>query len=150
MDINYNDLGEWIHKEFDEKALPSLIDFIKIPNQSPLFDPEWDSNGYDQQAAKHVLDWTEAQGVTGLTAEVQKDEGKTSLLYVEVESTYEDKSQAPTLFFYGHFDKQPPFVGWKEGYGPTIPVLEDGKLYGRGPADDGYSIYTAILAIKAC
>jgi len=51
---------------------------------------------------------------------------------------------------YGHFDKQPPFEGWREGFGPTIPVLEDGKLYGRGVADDGYSVYTALISIKSC
>lgn len=68
---------------------------------------------------------------------------------MEVESTYEDKSNAPTLFFYGHFDKQPHFTGWREGLGPLTPVIEDGKLYGRGPADDGYSAYACILAIKA-
>lgn len=54
-----------------------------------------------------------------------------------------------TVFYYGHYDKQPPFVGWKEGYGPTTPVIEGGKLYGRGGADDGYSTYSTMLSIKA-
>jgi acetylornithine deacetylase/succinyl-diaminopimelate desuccinylase-like protein len=53
------------------------------------------------------------------------------------------------LFFYGHFDKQPPMIGWTEGYGATIPVIKNGKLYGRGGADDGYSTYSTILALKA-
>ena len=54
-----------------------------------------------------------------------------------------------TLLFYGHFDKQPPFTGWEEGLGATIPVIKDGKLYGRGGADDGYSTYGTMIAIKA-
>lgn len=59
-----------------------------------------------------------------------------------------------TYFFYGHFDKQPPFVGWNEGLGPYTPVLYPSaenaeKLYGRGGADDGYSSYGSILALKA-
>jgi len=33
--------------------------------------------------------------------------------------------------------------------GPTIPVIKDGKLYGRGGADDGYSTYSTMIAIKA-
>lgn len=49
----------------------------------------------------------------------------------------------------GHFDKQPHFDGWREGLGPTNPVIKDGKLFGRGAVDDGYSIYTSVLAIKA-
>lgn len=51
--------------------------------------------------------------------------------------------------FYGHFDKQPPMVGWSEGRGPTTPVIEKDKLYGRGGADDGYSTYSSMLAVKA-
>lgn len=51
--------------------------------------------------------------------------------------------------FYGHFDKQPPFTGWHEGKGPTTPVIENDKLYGRGGADDGYSTFCSMLAVKA-
>eukprot|EP00919_Chromeraceae_sp_WS-2016_P011819 GHVR01027601.1.p1 GENE.GHVR01027601.1~~GHVR01027601.1.p1 ORF type:complete len:117 (+),score=16.03 GHVR01027601.1:346-696(+) len=40
-------------------------------------------------------------------------------------------------------------VGWDEGKGPTDPVIENDKLYGRGAADDGYSTYSSMLAIKA-
>ena len=90
-------------------------------------------------------------GLKGLkTAEILTHPNKTPTLYFELDSTFEDPSVAPTLFFYGHFDKQPPFEGWREGFGPTTPVLEDGKLYGRGVADDGYAIYAAVLAIKTC
>ena len=38
--------------------------------------------------------------------------------------------------------------GWLEGLGPTKPVLRDGHLYGRGGADDGYSVLSAMLALK--
>ena len=50
---------------------------------------------------------------------------------------------------YGHLDKQPEMTGWREGYGPWIPRLEDGKLYGRGGADDGYAVFASLAAIKA-
>jgi len=33
---------------------------------------------------------------------------------------------------------------------PCDPVIKDGILYGRGSSDDGYSLFTAILAIKSC
>lgn len=52
--------------------------------------------------------------------------------------------------FYGHYDKQPPFTGWDEGLDPYKAVIRDGKMYGRGGADDGYSIYGSVAAIKLC
>lgn len=36
-----------------------------------------------------------------------------------------------------------------EGLGPTNPKVIDGKLYGRGGADDGYSTFCTILALKS-
>jgi acetylornithine deacetylase/succinyl-diaminopimelate desuccinylase-like protein len=50
---------------------------------------------------------------------------------------------------YGHLDKQPEFSGWRKDLGPWTPKYEDGKLYGRGSADDGYAAYAAIAAIQA-
>lgn len=68
-------------------------------------------------------------------------------MFVEVKGS---KENSPTVFLYGHFDKQPHLAGWEEGLGPITPVIRDGKLYGRGGADDGYSSFAAILSIKAC
>ena len=52
------------------------------------------------------------------------------------------------LMLYGHLDKQPWMDGWDEGLGPTDPVIRGEYLYGRGGADDGYSLFTCMLAIK--
>jgi acetylornithine deacetylase/succinyl-diaminopimelate desuccinylase-like protein len=46
-------------------------------------------------------------------------------------------------------DKQPEFTGWAEGLSPWTPVIRDGRLYGRGGADDGYAIFGSILAVRA-
>jgi acetylornithine deacetylase/succinyl-diaminopimelate desuccinylase-like protein len=45
-------------------------------------------------------------------------------------------------------DKQPFGEGWTTD--PCEPVIKDGRLYGRGSSDDGYALFTAITAIKAC
>ena len=51
--------------------------------------------------------------------------------------------------FYGHFDKQPHGSGWDANKGPTDPIIENNRLYGRGSADDGYSGYSYLTAVKA-
>jgi ATPase subunit of ABC transporter with duplicated ATPase domains len=54
-----------------------------------------------------------------------------------------------TVLLYGHLDKQPEMVGWRAGLGPWTPVIRDGRLYGRGSVDDGYSGYAATAALEA-
>jgi acetylornithine deacetylase/succinyl-diaminopimelate desuccinylase-like protein len=52
------------------------------------------------------------------------------------------------VMLYGHLDKQPWMEGWDEGLGPCDPVIRGEYLYGRGGADDGYSPFSCMLAIK--
>ncbi|WP_296916859.1 M20 family metallopeptidase [Polaromonas sp.] len=58
-------------------------------------------------------------------------------------------SVGATVLFYGHLDKQPEFTGWRSDLGPWTPKYQDGKLYGRGGADDGYAVYASIAAVQA-
>lgn len=136
-------------------ALPSLVDFIKIDNMSKLYHTpeEWNAVGWDKllKAGEHVKQWIDNSGVKGAKTEIifDREQNLTPVIFVEVEGQVDE-----TYLFYGHFDKQPPFVGWSEGLGAYQPVLYPNaenpeKLYGRGGADDGYSAYGSILAIKA-
>src|SRR5438309_4121573 len=54
-----------------------------------------------------------------------------------------------TVIVYGHLDKQPEMIGWRADLGPWTPLIEDGKLYGRGSADDGYAVFCALSALRA-
>ncbi|MFI5400865.1 MAG: M20/M25/M40 family metallo-hydrolase [SAR324 cluster bacterium] len=130
---------------WDERIVPALIDFIRIPNQSPLFDPEWSAHGHMDRAVKLVTDWMRAQGLAGARVEAIREGNRTPLIVLEAPGTGRD-----TVLLYGHVDKQPPFTGWREGLGPWTPVLQsDGKLYGRGGADDGYAAFAIVAALKA-
>ncbi len=124
-----------------------MIDYIKVPNQSPLFDKEVLTNGYQDQAVKLVMDWVTAQDVPNLSMKLVSEPGKTPVVFIEI--TGEGKTDE-TILMYGHLDKQPPMLeGWIEGTGPYSPAIIDGKLYGRGGADDGYATFASITAIKA-
>lgn len=124
--------------------VPTIEQYIRIPNQSPLFDPDWKRNGHMNRAVSLAQSWVEQQGVVGLTMEVHELEGRTPLIFMEIEG--DDSS---TVLMYGHLDKQPAMVGWEEGLGPWTPVMRDGRLYGRGGADDGYAIFATIAAIRS-
>ncbi len=142
--MDYQKTTEIISCEFEKELIPAISDFIRIDNLSPSFDKEWNTNGKQDTAAKFCLDWALSQGVDGIKGEILKDSDKTPLIFIEIEARNSNKN----CMLYGHFDKQPHFTGWAEGLGPITPVVRDGKLYGRGGADDGYSIFSSICAIK--
>ena len=123
--------------------VPTLEQYIRIPNQSPLFDPDWKRNGHMNRAVALARSWVESQNVKGLSLEVHELEGRTPVIFMEIEG-----DASGTVLMYGHLDKQPAMVGWEDGLGPWTPVLRDGKLFGRGGADDGYAIFASLTAIR--
>jgi len=129
---------------WDQEILPSLSDYIRIPNKSPLFDPDWQAHGFMAKAMDHVVAWIKKQQVPGLRLEVHQLDGKTPTLMLELPGDIDE-----TILIYGHLDKQPEFTGWRDDLDPWQPVFLDDRLYGRGGADDGYAVYSAISAIKA-
>lgn len=134
----------FIDEKWGDEIVPQLVEYVKIPNKSPHFDPQWAEHGYMDDAVKLIAGWCEQQPIEGLTVEVVRLEGRTPLIYMEVPGSGDD-----TVLMYGHLDKQPEMTGWADGLGPWIPVIKDNKLYGRGGADDGYAAYGSLTAIMA-
>ena len=131
-----------------DQVLPSLSGLIEIPALSPAFDASWAAHGQLRAAVGHVRDWIESRGLPGARCEVIELAGRSPVLLVEVPATPQAAGQG-TVLLYGHLDKQPPVGGWSEGLGPWQPVVRDGRLYGRGAVDDGYSGYAAVTALEA-
>ena len=44
--MDYTKLQNDIDKFWDNEIVPTLVDYIKIPNKSPAFDPAWKKNGH--------------------------------------------------------------------------------------------------------
>jgi acetylornithine deacetylase/succinyl-diaminopimelate desuccinylase-like protein len=128
-------------------ATEGLKSFIRVPNVSPEYDPDFLTNGLIHQAVDCVKTWIEAQGIPGLTTTVFADPGREPLLYVAIPGT---SSSAPPVLAYGHLDKMPPLddAGWTPGLSARDAVIRDGKIYGRGANDDGYNAFLVISALK--
>jgi acetylornithine deacetylase/succinyl-diaminopimelate desuccinylase-like protein len=137
-----------IGKQWDTEIVPLLIDYVRIPAKSPHFDPAWEANGHIESVVTLAERWVRKQPVRGLAVEIVRLQGRTPVLVFEIPATHAT-ANAGTVLLYGHLDKQPEMTGWREGFGPWIPVIEDGKLYGRGGADDGYAVFAALSAIGA-
>ncbi|KAB2898047.1 MAG: M20/M25/M40 family metallo-hydrolase, partial [Dokdonella sp.] len=137
-------LGKFTGALWDDEIVPQLTEYIRIPNKSPMFDADWASHGYMDQAVALLEGWARRQPIPGMQVEVVRLPGRTPLIFIEIAGHGDD-----TVLLYGHLDKQPEMTGWAAHLGPWTPVLEGDRLYGRGGADDGYAMYGALAAIRA-
>jgi acetylornithine deacetylase/succinyl-diaminopimelate desuccinylase-like protein len=131
---------------WDKKAVPTLTQYIRIPNKSPAFDRNWAKAGHMDKAVALYEKWASAAiaKLKGAKLNVVRLKGRTPLIFIEIPGQISD-----TVLLYGHLDKQPEFTGWEKGLGPWKPVMKNGRLYGRGGADDGYAMFAALSAILA-
>jgi acetylornithine deacetylase/succinyl-diaminopimelate desuccinylase-like protein len=137
-------LSASIAHTWNDSIIDRLTAYVRIPNKSPLFDPDWERHGYMEAAIQLMAEWCRAQPVPKATIEVRRLPGRTPILLVDI------PGELPgSVLLYGHLDKQPEFTGWLPGLGPWEPVIREGKLYGRGAADDGYAVFSSITAIAA-
>ncbi|MGE5104292.1 MAG: M20 family metallopeptidase [Betaproteobacteria bacterium] len=133
-----------IYRQWDDDIVPRLVEYVRVPAKSPHFDPQWEAHGHIERVVRLAEDWARAQPIAGLKLEIVRLPGRTPLLFFEVPGQGER-----SVLLYGHLDKQPEMVGWRADGGPWTPLIEDGKLYGRGGADDGYAIFAALSALGA-
>ena len=142
---------EFVDRTWDSSIVPALVDYIRIPNKSPYYDPDWVAHGHMERAVQLIEGWCKRREIAGLKVEtVRLKDGagkdRTPVIYMEIPARGGSKE---TVLLYGHLDKQPEFSGWLPGLGPWEPVMRGDKLYGRGGADDGYAAFASLTAIEA-
>ena len=158
------EISQYVNQEWQDSALPILRDYIRIPNKSPMFDPDWHKNGHMHEAVEMLSAWAQHARIDNMQLEIIELPTRTPIIFAEIpaftglnESASSEfaseqdpeHSQQASILLYGHYDKQPEFDGWHEDLAPWTPVEKDGKLYGRGGADDGYAIFASLIAIAA-
>jgi acetylornithine deacetylase/succinyl-diaminopimelate desuccinylase-like protein len=141
------DLKSFVEKTWREEVTPTLIDYIRIPNKSPMFEPKWETLGHMEKAVTMFEAWARGKlkELPGATIEVMREKGRTPLIVIDAPGAVKGE----TILLYGHLDKQPEMTGWAPGKGPWEPVIENDRLYGRGGADDGYAMFGALTALIA-
>ena len=130
---------------WEGEIVPALSEYIRIPNKSPAFEPDWRAAGHMDRAVAQIEAWCRKQEIPGLSVEVVRIENRTPVILMELPGT---PGSADTVLLYGHLDKQPEMVGWRAGLSPWQPVREGDRLYGRGGADDGYSSFASLAALR--
>jgi acetylornithine deacetylase/succinyl-diaminopimelate desuccinylase-like protein len=141
-----DETASWVAQQFEASIVPTLVEYIKIPNKSASFDPEWRAHGHMERAVQLLAGWAQQHLPVDAKLEVVRLGERSPVIFIEVPGT---ARPGETVLLYGHLDKQPEMTGWRDGLGPWTPVLEGDKLYGRGGADDGYAIFASLTAINA-
>ena len=156
--MDFKTATTFLDRMWDDEIIPTLTDYIRIPNKSPAFDPDWEAHRHMEQAVTLFADWARGKlaAFPGATLEVVRLPKRTPLIFVEIPGTAPGAearagatTKEATVLMYGHLDKQPEMLGWAEGTGPWEPVIKEGKLYGRGGADDGYALFASLAALLA-
>ena len=142
-------LAEHVATTWEQSILPTLVEYIRIPNVSEAYDADWAEAGHMDRAIELARAWCAARRIAGMTLSVETLPGRTPVLVCDIPAFGGADPDGRTVLLYGHLDKQPPMHGWRDGLGPWEPVVEDGRLYGRGGADDGYATFASLTAIEA-
>lgn len=126
-----------------KRVLPSvradLERLVRVPSVSA--DPDAD----DQVHASAALVAQLARDAGAETVETLSVDGGAPA----VVASWPPPAGAPTVLLYAHHDVQPtgPVVEWTSD--PFVPTERDGRLYGRGAADDKAGIAAHIAALRS-
>ncbi len=134
----------FVDEHWERTIVPELIEYIRIPNKSVAFDPEWAAHGHMDEVVARFEAWARKQPIKGMSVEVVRLASRTPLIFIDIPGASND-----CILLYGHLDKQPEMAGWRSGLSPWTPVRDGDRLYGRGSADDGYAIFACLTSIAA-
>src|SRR5260221_14295328 len=105
-------LASFLNRIWDSEIVPPHTAYIRIPNKSPAFDPDWEAHGHMERVVKLFESWARERiaHLPGATLEIVRLPKRTPLIFIEVPGSTTD-----TVLLYGHLDKQPEMKGWAEG-----------------------------------
>ena len=84
MSLDSAALQSHIARAWQASILPRLIDYVRIPNRSPLFDPDWEANGHMERAVELIARWCREQAVPGLDVQIVRRPTLTPLLLADL------------------------------------------------------------------
>nr|AGO87797.1 hypothetical protein [uncultured bacterium 1250012-L08] len=50
-------IEDYVNQFWDDHITPTLVDYIRIPNKSPGFDPDWIESGHMATALDLAKEW---------------------------------------------------------------------------------------------
>ena len=86
MNLNKKELETSINKFWDDSIVPTLIEYIKIPNKSPSFDPDWKRNGHMDKVLVMAVEWAKKHMPEEAELTTKESPGRTPIILIDVPS----------------------------------------------------------------
>jgi acetylornithine deacetylase/succinyl-diaminopimelate desuccinylase-like protein len=132
-----------VEKLFSE-ALETLKDLVRIPG---IAWEAFDASQLDKSAAA-VQSLFEDLGVFDKVEILRAGYGDSQLGAPAIVATRKAKNSRPTILLYAHHDVQPPGDDALWETTPFEPEIRNGRMYGRGAADDKAGIIAHYCSVK--
>jgi len=84
MNLDPTPALRFVDNFWEDRIVPTLRDYIGIPNQSPCFDADWEDKGYMDDAMGLVKAWCEKQAPRNAEETLHTCSGRTPLLLVDI------------------------------------------------------------------
>ena len=107
--VDVEQTKNFVKQFWDKSILPTLTDYIRIPNKSIAFDSGWEEAGHMEDALQLALGWLKQYPIPGSQIRVGRQSGRTPLILLDCPGEREG-----TVIMYGHLDKQPEMTGWRQ------------------------------------
>jgi len=132
-----------VRKLFPE-ALETLKSLVRIPGIA------WDAFDASQldQSAEEVKKLFQSLGVFDKVEILRAGYGYSKLGAPAIVATRKAKNSRPTIMLYAHHDVQPPGESELWESSPFEPEIRNGRIYGRGAADDKAGIIAHFASVK--
>ena len=115
--MNVERLVRYIDTAWDQSIVPALSEYIRIPNKSVHFDPQWEQHGHMQRAAELMKAWC---GKCVAEVEIVIRDGACLWHHLYEVRVGQRRDAQTTACSCGHMDKQ-RVQHWAKGLDPWSP-----------------------------
>jgi acetylornithine deacetylase/succinyl-diaminopimelate desuccinylase-like protein len=131
-------------KKLFPEALETLKDLVRIPGIA------WEAFDATQldKSAEAVKELFAGLGVFDRVEILRAGYGDAQLGAPAIVATRKAKNSRPTILLYAHHDVQPPGASELWESTPFEPEIRNGRMYGRGAADDKAGIIAHFASVK--